>query len=239
MSAQMSRRSLVIGTGGGVVAAAGASLLGAESAHAAVPTMTIGSRGWHVQQFQTALASSGYWLGAADGVFGQLTQQAVWALQKTHGLRRTGVIDEALWNSGLARVRAQSKLKQDGIEIDLAKQTLMIVKGGVVHLTLNTSTGNGERFEYLGGWATAITPKGTFKIYRKAVQETSTNAWVEGPLGRMYRPRFFTTTGIAVHGSLSIPPYPASHGCIRLNNSAQDYLLRTGRLVNGTDVRIY
>ncbi len=238
MTANLSRRSLILGASGSALAAGGA-LAFAAPARAAVPTLGLGSSGWYVQQFQIALAASGYWLGAVDGQFGELTQQAVWALQKTHRLPRTGKIDQALWDSGLARVRATSTLKQDGIEIDLARQLLLVVKGGIVQLALNTSTGSGERFRYGSGWATAVTPKGTFTVYRKSVQETSTNPWVTAELGTMYKPRYFDSRGYAVHGSTSIPPYPASHGCARVSTRAQNYLLATGRLNMGATVRIF
>ena len=43
-----------------------------------------------------------------------------------------------------------------------------------------------------------------------------------GPL-RLWRPRYFNG-GIAVHGSPSIPAYPASHGCARVSNAAMDMI---------------
>ena len=30
----------------------------------------------------------------------------------------------------------------------------------------------------------------------------------KGPLGQLYRPKYFTWTGIAVHGYTDVPPYP-------------------------------
>ncbi|WP_240795908.1 L,D-transpeptidase family protein [Yimella sp. RIT 621] len=238
MTIDLSRRSLVLGAGGGLLAG-GASLATTESAEASTIIMKIGSTGARVLHYQRVLTASGYWLGTPDGSFGLLTQQATYALQKAHGRARTGYVDQALWDSGLPKVRATSRLKLDGIEVDLAKQLLMVVRGGVVQVALNTSTGNGERFRYYNGWATAITPKGTFRVFRKSTTETSTNSWVTGPLGSMYKPRFFTSSGVAIHGSTSIPPYPASHGCCRLSTAAQDHLLGSGYLGIGTDVRIY
>jgi lipoprotein-anchoring transpeptidase ErfK/SrfK len=34
-------------------------------------------------------------------------------------------------------------------------------------------------------------------------------------LGALYYPNYLVN-GIAIHGSPSVPPYPASHGCIRI-----------------------
>ena len=35
------------------------------------------------------------------------------------------------------------------------------------------------------------------------------------PLGVLYKPMYFTG-GYAIHGNPSVPPYPASHGCVRI-----------------------
>ena len=47
--------------------------------------------------------------------------------------------------------------------------------------------------------------------------------WWEGDLGEIYRPKYFKG-GIAVHGSSSIPNYPASHGCVRVSVPAMDFI---------------
>ena len=241
ISRPISRRGAIAGVGGLLAAGAVAQIATSSSAGAAGPPrpLGIGSSGYHVEQFQLAMNANGFWCGTVDGQFGELTQQAVYAVQKTHRRARTGKIDLALWDSGLARVRATSRYKLDGIEIDLARQLLMVVRGGIVQVALNTSTGDGSTFRFNGGWARAITPTGTFTIYRKSVQETSTNPWVTAELGTMYKPRYFDSRGFAVHGSTSIPPYPASHGCARVSTRAQNYLLSSGFLNMGVKVRIY
>ncbi|MGB3763393.1 MAG: peptidoglycan-binding domain-containing protein [Ornithinimicrobium sp.] len=82
-----SRRTFIAGG----VGAAMATLLAAAPADAAT-TYRRGSRGSGVVSLQRSLAARGYWCGRADGVFGHLTQQAVWALQKRHGLVRDAVV---------------------------------------------------------------------------------------------------------------------------------------------------
>jgi lipoprotein-anchoring transpeptidase ErfK/SrfK len=37
------------------------------------------------------------------------------------------------------------------------------------------------------------------------------------PLGVLLDPMYFVA-GYAIHGNPSVPPYPASHGCIRVPN---------------------
>jgi lipoprotein-anchoring transpeptidase ErfK/SrfK len=59
------------------------------------------------------------------------------------------------------------------------------------------------------------------------------------PLGQLWRPKFFTGTGIAFHGSPSIPPYPASHGCVRMTNAAIDWIWANNIIPLGTAVWVY
>ncbi len=177
-----------------------------------------GDTGPRVQELQERLTDLGYWLGGPDGAFGSLTEQAVFALQKAAGIRRDGVVGPRTRTALADGVRPRPTLSGDGVEIDLERQLLLVVRGGTVRTVLNTSTGNGEEYTSTSGhraWAT--TPKGRFTVYR-AVDGPLTNS-----LGELWRPRFFHR-GIAVHGSGSIPPWPASHGCARLSNAAIDMI---------------
>ncbi|MGC1210903.1 MAG: L,D-transpeptidase [Micromonospora sp.] len=42
--------------------------------------------------------------------------------------------------------------------------------------------------------------------------------------GEVSRPKYFEEQGIAIHGYTSVPPYPASHGCVRVTLPAMDWL---------------
>jgi lipoprotein-anchoring transpeptidase ErfK/SrfK len=173
---------------------------------------------------QARLVELGYWLGEPDGTYGALTEQAVLAFQKAEGLDRDGVAGTAT----LAAIAAASRpVAREpgvaGIEIDLARQLLFVVDGsGAVRWALNTSTGT-------TGWRT---PAGTFAVEREI------DGVRRAPLGDLYRPKYFHG-GIAVHGSPSIPAYPASHGCARVSNAAMDMLWASGAAAIGTEVRVY
>jgi lipoprotein-anchoring transpeptidase ErfK/SrfK len=54
----------------------------------------------------------------------------------------------------------------------------------------------------------------------------------------LYRPKYFTG-GVAVHGFPDVPPYAASHGCVRVTNAAMDWLWATGRTPIGRPVWVY
>ena len=173
-----------------------------------------GDQGPKVLALQRRLSELGYWLGEPDGTFGSLTQQAVYALQKSAGIGRDGVVGPKTKRALEQGVRPKVTLSGDGVEIVLERQILVVVRDGRASTILNTSTGNGEEYTSTSGnRAIATTPRGSFTVYR-AVDGPLTNS-----LGELWRPRFFHR-GFAVHGSPNIPPYPASHGCARLSNAA-------------------
>ena len=193
-------------------------------------TLVRGDSGPKVLQLQERLTELGYWLGKPDGSFGSLTQQAVWALQKSAGLRRDGVVGPRTARALADGIRPKATITGDGVEIDLDRQVLLVVRGGRVQLVLNTSTGNGEQYtSTAGNKAIATTPKGTFAVYR-AVDGPLTNS-----LGQLWRPLFFHR-GFAVHGSPNVPPWPASHGCARLTNAAVDMIWADRLMPNGSTV---
>ena len=177
-------------------------------------TLKFGDRGPKVLALQQQLTDLGYWLGEPDGHFGSRTQQAVYALQKAAGISRDGTVGPKTTKALRDGIRPRATLSGNGVEIVLDRQLLLVVRGGTVKTILNTSTGNRERYTSTSGNpAIAVTPKGTFEVYR-GVDGPLTNS-----LGELWRPRFFHR-GIAVHGSPNIPPWPASHGCARLSNAA-------------------
>lgn len=191
-----------------------------------------GDRGPKVLALQERLSGLGYWLGEPDGHYGSLTQQAVWALQKTAGISRDGRVGPKTQRALDRGVRPKTRLDGNGIDIDLRRQILLVVRGGQVKYILNTSTGGGYEYERKdGSTATARTPKGSFRVYH------SVDGRDEGFLGEMWRPRYFKG-GYAVHGSPSIPPYPASHGCARLSNAAMNMIWARDYMPMGSTVLV-
>jgi peptidoglycan hydrolase-like protein with peptidoglycan-binding domain len=200
---------------------------------AADGTLELGEGGPAVLALQQRLVDLGYWIGSADGNYGQLTRQAVMAFQKAEGLGRDGVAGPITQGRLAAAGRQSSRAGGTGLEIDLERQILMVVRGGQVQWVINTSTGNNETYtSSTGGSARAVTPPGSFRINREI------DGIREAPLGTLYRPKYFNG-GIAIHGSGSIPAHPASHGCARVTNSAMDMLWSSGVAAMGTPVTVY
>lgn len=182
--------------------------------------LTPGEQGPEVALLQLRLAELGYRPGALDGGYGPAVSSAVMAFQKREGLSRDGTAGPEV----LARLRApQGAGPQDAsggprIEVDLDRQIAFVIIGGVV-TTINVSTGNGETYHVPDSDRTAVayTPTGSYRVGLR----------IDGPehgkLGVLYRPLYFTG-GWAVHGSTSVPAYPASHGCVRTSYADQDWL---------------
>ncbi|HWB72289.1 MAG TPA: cell wall-binding repeat-containing protein [Egibacteraceae bacterium] len=182
--------------------------------------LSLGDAGPAVADLQHRLAASGYWVGPVDGLYGTLTHQAVMALQKVHGLTRDGVYGpatRALLAGSPPRPAPRSAVGLV-MEVDKARQVLLMVRDGRVEWVFNTSTGTERPYVYQGRTYLADTPPGQWRITREI------DGIREGSLGRLYRPKYFHPDGIAIHGSTSVPAYPASHGCVRVSVQAMDWL---------------
>jgi len=202
---------------------------------AAPQKLKVGAKGAAVLALQQRLTELGYWNGKADGAFGGTTQQAVFAVQKAAGLGRDGVVGPKTQKALDQGVRPTARSKAGSghlVEINLAKQLLMIVDNGRVTTILNTSTGSNEDYTYQGQTYLADTPPGHFAVGRQI------DGWRHGPLGPLWRPKYFNG-GIAVHGAPSVPPYPASHGCSRVSIDAMNWIWSAGQIPLKTRVWVY
>lgn len=208
-------------------------MLGTGTALAAGPTLRSGARGGDVQRLQQRLLDLKYWHSGADGKFGASTVQAVYALQKAAGLGTDGVVGPKTWAALDRGVQPARRITSGtGIEVSVGRNLLVATVDGAIAYILNTSTASGQRYKSRGTWKTARTPGGDFRVYRRV------RGWETGELGRMYRPAYFNG-GYAIHGSGSIPPYGASHGCARVSTGAMDMIYGSGLVDNGDRVLVY
>jgi hypothetical protein len=211
----------------------GTSSAGAATSVASTPLLHLGSRGALVVNLQRRLGALGYWVGPVTGNFTDATQQAVFALQKVAAIARDGVVGP-ITSAALARgVRPRVRSRAGYVaEVDLAHNVVMLVRDGLLLTTLNASSGGGYLYVSGGVTSRATTPTGHFRVFRKV------NGRDVSPLGELWRPMYFTG-GYAIHGAASVPPYPVSHGCVRVSNEAMDWLWATHRLDVGTAVWVY
>jgi peptidoglycan hydrolase-like protein with peptidoglycan-binding domain len=200
-----------------------------------------GSAGPDVLALEKRLRALHYDVGTTSSYYGWDMLHAVTAFQKVQGLDRDGVASESVW-SHLAHPRVPHLVHKDvtgtSVEVNLTKQILMIAKNGKIWRILDTSTAGGYTYTDSAGYsATAITPTGAFHI------EYKIDKLVTDKLGSLFRPSYFDTSGDAIHGEgdtnsgSNVPPYAASHGCVRITDLAVDRYYNT--LAVGTPVWIY
>lgn len=166
-----------------------------------------------VLTYEYRLKALGFDPGEVDGVFDQSTRYAVEAVQKLHGAKPTGRIDEAV-RFGLSVFQWPEAMVEDGettrVEVDLDRQVMVVYREREVALISTVSTGSGRRFcGGNDGCQYATTPAGRFEFTWRH------NGWRTSKLGQLYNPVYFHG-GIAVHGYRSVPTHPASSGCVRI-----------------------
>ncbi len=201
-----------------------------------------GGNGQETSRIQARLLELGFWLAGVDGSYGLTTSQAVMAFEKYMGFEADGRVDQQTADA-LTSMTQRPVARADAgtlVEVDKAKQLLYFVIGGKTEWIVNTSTGNGEEYtefdqntpgEVITG--VSLTPSGLHQVNRERP-----DGWWEGDLGRIYRPKYFVG-GVAVHGSNSIPNYPASHGCVRVSLPAMDWIWDSGILPLRTPVWVH
>jgi lipoprotein-anchoring transpeptidase ErfK/SrfK len=162
------------------------------------PVAGPGSSGMFVSLIQSRLAALDYAV-PQDGVYDELTQNAVLAYRKVRNWPRIFTLDSAVVNGLLTGVGTfQVRYPKDGrhVEADLTDQTLALINGSKVYRIYPISSGK----------PSTPTVLGRFSVYRRTPGYLSDG---------MYYSNFFYT-GYAIHGYDPSPTYPASHGCLRL-----------------------
>ena len=208
------------------------------------PIIAVGeSNGLETARLQLRLIELGFWVSHFDGKYGHTTRQGVMAFQKYVGLESTGITDDQTAVAlTIANSRPLGRTVDPGVvvEIDKDRQLLFLVVDGRTEWALNISSGSGQYYLELNQkdptkWETgrSLTPSGRFVINRERP-----DGWWSGDLGEIYRPKYFNG-GIAIHGSRSIPNYPASHGCVRVSTAAMDMIWSTGLVPKDTAVWVY
>lgn len=168
------------------------------------PLLRLGASGLAVAELARRLSSLHYVVPRVTTTFDADLLQSVYAFQKAQRLPRTGVVDDAFWRrlEWPAPVTPRYRSPADHLEVDKARQILLRVRGGKVDMIVPVSTAG------IPGYST---PVGRFAVYRKVA------GYDPSPLGVLLNPLYFYG-GYAIHGNPSVPPYPASHGCVRVPN---------------------
>jgi hypothetical protein len=205
--------------------------------------LSLGDSGSDVRTLQKRLRKLHYDIGPINSDYGWDTLHAVTAFEKVQGLSPNGEVSTSVWKALNHPKRIHLRYPHAGtyeVEVNIGKQVLLLGKNGhVVHI-LDTSTAGGYLYTNSeGGTSRAITPTGHFTIQYKL---TGTRV---SKLGTLYYPSYFTDTGYAIHGEGNgndggnVPPYPNSHGCVRITDDAVLRYFSTPWLAVGASVWIY
>jgi hypothetical protein len=157
-----------------------------------------GSRGVAVRVFQHKLRSLHY-VAPLNGRFDAATGRGFMAFRKVTGLSRNYSAGSSVTRK-LAAGRGAFRLRYPGagrhVEVSIRRQVMVFASGGKVTRIYHVSTGK----------PSTPTVRGTYRVYMK---DGGTNA--KG----MVKSSYFTG-GYAIHGYKDVPPYAASHGCVRV-----------------------
>ncbi len=179
------------------------------------PKLELGSRGTAVRTLQDELQRLTYLpAGAADGRFGIRTWHAVVAFQGWSGLAHDGIAGPRT-RAVLAHARRPTPWSRaEGMEVHIAQQVLLLVRGGRVRRAIHVSTGR-------PGWPT---PAGHFQVLERDTLSWSAPFQTWMPLAQYFYP------GFAIHEFPEVPDYPFSHGCVRVPEVEADTVWDFGRI---------
>jgi peptidoglycan hydrolase-like protein with peptidoglycan-binding domain len=186
-------------------------------------TLRAGMSGRDVADLQRRLAALRYQVRTATGTYDDETLHAVTAFEKVNGLPRDGVADPAVLDALAHPVSPRPRHHRPGIsmEVDIAHQVAFLVRDGVVERIFDACTGGPN----------SPTPRGEFTVQYKI------DGMRHAPLGPMWRPIYFTFTGIAFHGAEPVRTTPSSNGCVRLTDTSVNQIFPL--LDKGVPVSVY
>jgi peptidoglycan hydrolase-like protein with peptidoglycan-binding domain len=205
-----------------------------------------GMKGEDVLAMERKLDLLKYFPGEVDGRFDSQTWQGVMAFQKLNGLKRSAQFDVATQEHLFTATVPGGVIPNGGlprIEVDLSRQVALIFDDYGLERVVAVSSGSnkaycsnalpkdGERnFKPYKVCGDARTPRGNYKVQRriKGVRQSS--------LGTLINPLYFNG-GYAIHGSPSVPGYPASHGCVRVTNVSSNWIF--DNVEDGTPVYVF
>ncbi len=166
-----------------------------------------GRGGLRVLLLQRGLRSLGYAVNVT-GFYNGATSRAVLAFRKANGMARNGHAGTDVYGKvfrGRGRVTLRFPRAGRHVEFDWSRQILILADKGRAFRVFHASSGK----------PSTPTVFGTYHFYSKT---PGTNS--HGMVNSSYFIR-----GYAIHGYAEVPPYAASHGCIRvpIPNSAYIY----------------
>ncbi|MFI5026799.1 MAG: L,D-transpeptidase [Solirubrobacterales bacterium] len=165
--------------------------------HPVFPDLDPGNRNSNVRLFNKLLDKEGYFTSHGSK-YNDGTARAVMAFRKVNNKSRSFNASPEIFKT-LADGKGGFRLKYPGaghhVEVDISRQVMVLADNGEAKHIFHVSTGA----------PSTPSDRGTFRFYSKDPGYNS--------LGMYYS--VYYNRGEATHGYHSVPPYNASHGCIR------------------------
>jgi L,D-transpeptidase catalytic domain len=159
---------------------------------------SFGSSGLTVRILQNLLRLR-HFVPGQKGVYDARTGRAVQAARKMNRMPRTFTASEGVFvalQHGAGKFKVRYPHQGHHVEADLTHQVLGLINGNRVSRLYTMSSGKPSTPTILG----------SFRVY---MRDPGTNAE-----GMVYSNYFIR--GYAIHGYAEVPPYAASHGCLRV-----------------------
>ncbi len=161
------------------------------------PNLGPRSRNSDVKLFNRLLARQGYYTTHGKQ-YSKKTGFAVMAFRKVNGMGRSfnaspGIFRKLAAGKGAFHLRYPGAGKH--VEVDISKQVMVLAKHRKPRYTFHVSTGA----------PATPTIRGHYRFYMRQPGFNSHGMYYS----------VYWHGGYAIHGYQSVPPYPASHGCVR------------------------
>lgn len=194
-----------------------------------------------VKKAQEILYKFGYPVGTIDGIFGPVTARSFCMFRQMSGMtvNRNGLTSDLLTKlkaydgkySSLGKIPAPNREgKNTYLLAQQTCQAMFYVEKGYYKRVIPISTGMADHTTPNGNYSLGGTQRGwsCSTEYQNGCTRHTEGRFVNiSNYGNMYNKRLFKPNpsgNYLVHGSTSVPTYPASHGCIRVPIAYSDWM---------------
>lgn len=200
-----------------------------------------------VREAQTIMTKFGLPTGPVDGYMGPQTQRGLCAFRYISGMTvsRSSTIDSTLMNklrqydsqySSLQQVPTRKNLSQEHMVAQKTCQVMFHAMNGKFTKAMAMSTGsdsvgietpNEPRYSDQSYYTLGGTNRGwhcSNQYPDSCRTETAGRFSYISDYGNMYNIRWMHDGGLYVHGSMRVPTYPGSAGCIRVSPADSDWM---------------
>lgn len=190
-----------------------------------------------VYEAQSIMTQFGIPTGPTDGLWGKQTARGICAFRSIAGLpvNRKAINGKDMvalrnFKSQYTSIEQIAAPPRDGsgtyLVADKTCQVMIYVEGGRYAKVMAISTGKSGSDTRVGSFPLGGTQRGwhcSGSYPETCATQTAGRFTPMSDFGNMYNIRH-VYGGVYVHGSTSVPPYPASHGCIRVTTADSDWM---------------